>query len=205
MNLTYSVKKSTLLFRTFTILIPPSHFFTFYYLLWENSSMTNNEKPISSCPAHFPRPPLTPYSAPLHPLPRTPPQHVITEDYSCIILKHILCKQSPHIGGKEEGLQKHIYNLMVLSTEELSSFINRVSILHKNMTLSRHDVSPNLLIDQVLTQIMACQGFLLLLAPINPIFSVFSINVLVQFSMKKTKLNPSTINLKPPCSLLLLS
>ena len=41
----------------------------------------------------------------------------------------------------------------------MASFMNRESILHKNIILSIQDVSPNLLFEQVLTQLMAYQGF----------------------------------------------
>ena len=42
----------------------------------------------------------------------------------------------------------------------MASFINRESILHKNIISYRPDISPNLLVEEVMTQLMACQGFL---------------------------------------------
>ena len=41
----------------------------------------------------------------------------------------------------------------------MAYFINRVDILHKENILSRQYVSPNLFFEQVLTQLMTCQGF----------------------------------------------
>ena len=56
-------------------------------------------------------------------------------------------------------LQKQIYDLWVINSEDLASFINTVTILHKNIILSKQDVSPELLFEKFLTQIMAYQGF----------------------------------------------
>ena len=47
--------------------------------------------------------------------------------------------------------------------------------------------------------------FPIFLALSTPVFSIFSVNLVVQFSMKKTPFTPSTITLKPPCPLLPLS
>ena len=72
------------------------------------------------------------------------------------MLEHVLRKIAPHHGGKAEGLQKHIYDLRVIYSEYLPSFINISAILHKNIILSRQDVSPNILFKKVLTQIITC-------------------------------------------------
>ena len=57
---------------------------------------------------------------------------IITGDNSWVILKHILKFRIPHLGGRADYWQNYIYDLRVISTEYLASFINRYSILHKN-------------------------------------------------------------------------
>ena len=52
-------------------------------------------------------------------------QHVITEDYGWRVLEYVLRKIAPNLGGKAEVLQKYIYDLRVISSEDLASFINR--------------------------------------------------------------------------------
>ena len=96
---------------------------------------------------------------PATPLAYKPPQHVIMEYYGTIILKHVLHKRAPHLSGKLEYLQKHIYDLRFIYSEDLYSFINTTSIFHKSIILSRKDVSPNYLFEQVITQLMAFQCF----------------------------------------------
>ena len=86
-------------------------------------------------------------------------QLVSTEDSRWIILEHVLYKIAPHLGGKEEDIQENIYDLRIISSEDLASFINRSDLFHKNVILSRSDVSPNILFEQLLTQLMACHGF----------------------------------------------
>ena len=46
-------------------------------------------------------------------------------------------------------------------SEDLAYFINRESILHKKIIFPIKYVPPNLLFEQVFTQLMACQGFTL--------------------------------------------
>ena len=75
------------------------------------------------------------------------------------MLGNILCNWSSHIGRKSEDLQKHIYQLKVIYTGELASFINRTEIIPTNIILSRYDVSLKLLFDKLLTKLMSCQGF----------------------------------------------
>ena len=72
--------------------------------------------------------------------------------------EHVLQKRGPRIVSNTEDLQKQIYDLRVIYSEDLASFINRASILHKNIILSIQDVSPNLLFEIFLTQLMTCQG-----------------------------------------------
>ena len=55
-------------------------------------------------------------------------------------VEHVLHKRSPCIGGKEDHLQNHIYDLNVIYSEYLYSFINRAAIFHKNITLSIYNV-----------------------------------------------------------------
>ena len=69
-------------------------------------------------------------------------QNYITEDDVWNILEHILCNWDPNIGGKAEDLQKQIYDLWVISTENIASFINSTYILHNNIILPRKYVSP---------------------------------------------------------------
>ena len=121
------------------------------------------------------------------------------------MLKHILRKRFPHIGDKLEDMQKQIYDMKIISSEDLASFINRAAILHNKCVLSRQDVSPNLLFKQFFTKLMACQGFLLFLAPSTQIFFIFNANVVVKLSMTKIPYTPYTITLKPPWPLLSLS
>ena len=75
------------------------------------------------------------------------------------MLEHVLRKRDPHLGGMAEYLQKQIYDMRVISSEDLASFINITAILPKNIILSRQDVSPNLFFQKILTQFIACQGF----------------------------------------------
>ena len=75
------------------------------------------------------------------------------------MLECFLRKQAPPLVGKDEDMQKQIYDLWFISSEDLASFINRASILHKNIFLFRQDVSTKLLFEQFLTQLMALQGF----------------------------------------------
>ena len=49
-------------------------------------------------------------------------QDVITKDDGWKILKHIFYRWAPHIGGKAEDMQKQIYDLQVISTEDLAYF-----------------------------------------------------------------------------------
>ena len=86
-------------------------------------------------------------------------QHFITEDVVWIILEHILRIQDPYLNGKAWDLQKQIYYLHIIYSEDLAYFITKAAILHNNTILSRQYVSLNLLFEQVLTQIMACQVF----------------------------------------------
>ena len=86
-------------------------------------------------------------------------QCIIMKDGGLITLEHTLHKISLHLGGKVEDLQKQIYDMRVIFSEDQTSFINRAGILHKNMISSIQDVSPNLLFETFFTQIMACQGF----------------------------------------------
>ena len=51
-------------------------------------------------------------------------EHVIKEDDGSRMLKHVFRKISRHLVGKAENLQKQIYDLQVISSEDLSSFIN---------------------------------------------------------------------------------
>ena len=75
------------------------------------------------------------------------------------MLERVLRKWVPHIGGKVEDIQKNIYDMRVIYSDDLAYVINRESILHKKIIFSIKDVPPNLLFEQVLTQLMACQGF----------------------------------------------
>ena len=111
----------------------------------------------------------------------------------------------PHIGGKTDYLQKQIYDLQVISSEYMAYFINRAAILHKNIILLIHYVSPNLLFEKVLNQIMACQGFILFLEPNTLISFIFNVNVDVQFYIIKNPYTPYMINLKLPWPLLFFS
>ena len=97
--------------------------------------------------------------SPASPLAYKSPQRVIVEDYGWIMLEHVLQIRSPHIGVKVGYLQKQIYDLQVLYSEDLESLINRAAVLNKNIILSIQDVSPKLLFKKVLIQLMACQGF----------------------------------------------
>ena len=72
------------------------------------------------------------------------------------------------------------------------------AILHNNIILSRYDVSPNFLIEKVITQLMACQGFPRLLAPSTTIFLIFRVSVFVQLSATNNPQNRSAINLITP-------
>ena len=51
------------------------------------------------------------------------------------MLEHVLQKRFPQIGGKAGDLQKQIYDLQVIYSEDLASFINRAAILHQNIIL----------------------------------------------------------------------
>ena len=86
-------------------------------------------------------------------------QHFITEDDGWQMIEHVLCKTALHFGGKVEYHHKQTYDLRVISLEYLASFVERADILHKNIILSIQDVSPNILLELVLTQLMFFQGF----------------------------------------------
>ena len=47
-------------------------------------------------------------------------QHIITEDGVWKIPENLLRHWAPHPGDKEEDLQKNIYDMQVIYTEELS-------------------------------------------------------------------------------------
>ena len=110
----------------------------------------------------------------------------MSEDEIWKMLEHVLRKRSPHLGGKAEDLQKHIYDMHNIYSEYMESFINISAILHKNIIFSKKDVYPKLLFEQVFTQNMAWQGFPPLLAPNTPIYFIFNINVVIQFYIKNT-------------------
>ena len=52
--------------------------------------------------------------------------------------------------GVAEYLQKQIYALLLISSEDLAYFINRAAVFHKKVILYRLDVSPNLLFEKFL-------------------------------------------------------
>ena len=58
-------------------------------------------------------------------------QQAITEDVFWSILEHLLYHCAPHLGGRADDIQNQIYNLQVISTEYLTSFINRANLFHK--------------------------------------------------------------------------
>ena len=100
-----------------------------------------------------------------------------TEDNSCLIIYRILQLHSPHLGGRSKDLPKHLYYLTIVSAEYMASFINRSYIIQKNIFLSQQIVVPYLLFEKFLTQIMACEGLLLSLAPSNLLLSSFDESV----------------------------
>ena len=57
------------------------------------------------------------------PLAYKDPQHVITEDGGWIMLEHVLRKKAPRLGHKAEDLQKYIYDLRFISSEDLASLM----------------------------------------------------------------------------------
>ena len=71
--------------------------------------------------------------------------------------------------------------------------------------LSRQNVSPNILFEKVLVKMMACNFFLLFLAPSKPFFFDFKSKIFFLLSMTLTSLNTSMIIWKPPSSILLFS
>ena len=75
------------------------------------------------------------------------------------MLEHFLIHRDPTLGGKEDDQQKKIYGLNVIPGKYLASFIKRGATLQKNTLLSKKVVYPNILFEQLLTNIMACQGF----------------------------------------------
>ena len=54
-------------------------------------------------------------------------QHVIIEYGRWIILKHALRRRAPYCDGKEEDLQKQIYDRRVISSEDLDFFYQQIS------------------------------------------------------------------------------
>ena len=72
-------------------------------------------------------------------------QCFITKDDRWRMIEDVFQKRAPHLCGKAEYLQKNIYYLRVISSEDLDSFIKNSVILHKNIILSRQNVSQNLL------------------------------------------------------------
>ena len=93
---------------------------------------------------------------PITPLAYISLQHTTTEDGVWIMLKHILRKISPHLGGKVVDMQKQIFDMREISSKDLDYYINRAAILHKNIFLSIQYFYPKFLFEQILTQIMVC-------------------------------------------------
>ena len=147
--------------------------------MWDKSSMSNTVNPISSCPEKFPSPlPMPPFVLP-HPYPKNPYNMSSQRIDRWIILKHALCRRAPHIGGKEEDLQKQIYDRRVISSENLEflstdqpcyirtfSFPERMS----PQTSSLNKFLPNSCPNKVL---------LLFLTPNTLIYFIFNVNVVV--------------------------
>ena len=86
-------------------------------------------------------------------------QHAITDDDGWMMLWHLLIHFSPHLGGKSDDPQKQIYDLNLIPGEYLDSFINIGVLLQKNILLSKYCLFPNILFEQVLIHITACQYF----------------------------------------------
>ena len=74
-------------------------------------------------------------------------------------MKHLLIHCAPHLGGKSYDPHKQIYDLNVIPGEDLAYFIDRGSLLQKNIRIPNQAVSTNLLFEKVITQLMECQGF----------------------------------------------
>ena len=80
-------------------------------------------------------------------------QQVISYDYGWTILEHLLIHHAQHLGGKVDDLQKQIYDLKIITGEELDPSIN-IDALQNKTLLHEQDLSPNLIFEQVLTQLM---------------------------------------------------
>ena len=63
-------------------------------------------------------------------------QYVITENDDRTIMEYILIHSAPHIDGKEDDIQKKIYNLNVIPGEYPAYFIIICALLHKKIFLS---------------------------------------------------------------------
>ena len=64
-----------------------------------------------------------------------------------------------HILVKKHKTPKTIYDLKFIPGKELTFFINIGDLIHKNIFISKQEVSPNLFFEQVLTQLMDWKGF----------------------------------------------
>ena len=147
-----------LFYRTSTILIPPNPLFALRSLLWENSSMTKPSRPISLCPDHLPSPFSTPPFVLPHPLP-TNASNTSSLKIAAGECSNTSSAKDPLVLVVSSRIWIYIYDLQVVSSEDLVYFINRAAILNNNIILSKQDVSPNITFEQVLTQLMAFQSF----------------------------------------------
>ena len=113
-------------------------------------------------------------------------QHVITEDDGPRMLGHDLRKRAPHLGGKAEDIQKmsmicesSIQNTLPLLSTGQPYSISTLSFPERmfTQTSSLNKFLPNSCPSKIL---------LLFLETSTPVFFIFYVNVVVQFSMKKT-------------------
>ena len=87
------------------------------------------------------------------PQPHKAIQQDSTQDDGWHVLEHLLQCRAPHLGGQTEDLQKQSCSLHIIQDEELHSFINRASLLEKNIQLTHQIVEPNLLHEQVINRV----------------------------------------------------
>ena len=112
--------------------------------------------------------------------------HVITEDNFWRILKHFLCKRPPHLVVRWR-IFKNISAIYGLSIHKNLPILSTGNPYSKRKLSFPESMSPQTSsLNKVLSNLWPDKVYPLLLAPITPIFFIFSVNVFVQFSTKNT-------------------
>ena len=113
---------------TFNILIHQNPFFTFCYLLRENSSMKKPVKLTSSCPDHLQSPFPAPSFLLPHPLP-TNPSNTSSRRMTDVECLNISYEKVPLILVLSQGIYKNIYIICASSIQKIWPLLSTEHIL----------------------------------------------------------------------------